>query len=323
MSFYWRPYVPVAQRRAKALEKMKKLRKKGKAIQPVEIEGKAIARSFWGKAWCDHLESFSDFSNRLPRGRTYVRNGSVCHLEIGAGRIEAIVSGSELYNISIDIKPLKPAIWKSIKKLCVGRIGSMLELLQGRLSDHVMSIVTDRKKGLMPLPGEIKLKCSCPDWAEMCKHVAAVLYGIGSRLDSLPDMLFTLRGVDANELISADIALPASDAALTGKTIAEDKLSDIFGIDMDITSGKRNNLRRTVATIGKTKPPSDLPTIQPTGKSVKKMRKQLGFSVYQFAKRLAVSSAIVYRLEKTSGRLNLQSRILRALAALHQQIASK
>jgi len=199
----------------------------------------------------------------------------------------------------------------------------MLELLQGRLSDHVMSIVTDRKKGLMPLPGEIKLKCSCPDWAEMCKHVAAVLYGIGSRLDSLPDMLFTLRCVDANELISADIALPASDAALTGKTIAEDKLSDIFGIDMDITSGKRNNLRRTVATIGKTKPPSDLPTIQPTGKSVKKMRKQLGFSVYQFAKRLAVSSAIVYRWEKTSGRLNLQSRILRALAALHQQIASK
>ena len=185
MSYYgWRPYVSVAQRRAKALRKMEKLRKQGRNIQPVEVEGRTIARSFWGKAWCEHLESFSDFENRLPRGRTYVRNGSVCHLAIEAGRIEAMVSGSELYKVTIKIKPLKPAVWKAIKKQCSGQIGSMLELLQGRLSDHVMSIVTDRKKGLLPLPGQIELGCNCPDWAVMCKHVSAVLYGIGNRLDS-------------------------------------------------------------------------------------------------------------------------------------------
>ncbi len=234
MSFYgWRPYVPVAQRRAKAQKKMEMLRKQGKNIQPVEVEGRTIARSFWGKAWCEHLESFSDFENRLPRGRTYVRNGSVCHLAIEAGRIEAMVSGSELYKVTIKIKPLESAVWKAIKKQCSGQIGSMLELLQGGLSDHVMSIVTDRSKGLLPLPGQIELNCSCPDWAEMCKHVAAVLYGVGNRLDRQPELLFKLRDVDANELISGDISLPVS-AAGAGKTIAEDQIAGIFGVDIDL-----------------------------------------------------------------------------------------
>jgi len=228
---FWAPYVSVAKRRAKARRKMEKLRKKGKDIQPVEIEGRTIARSFWGKGWCDHLESFSDFENRLPRGRTYVRNGSVCHLAIHPGRIEAIVSGSELYNISINIKKLKPAIWKSVKKQCSGRIGSMLELLQGKLSDHVMTVVTDRAQGLFPQPREIELRCNCPDWATMCKHVAAVLYGVGSRLDSRPELLFLLRDVDAQELISTEMTVPS--AAKTGDVIDADRLGDIFGIDLD------------------------------------------------------------------------------------------
>ncbi|MFQ5502057.1 MAG: helix-turn-helix domain-containing protein [Phycisphaerae bacterium] len=229
----WAPYVPVAQRRANALREMAILRKKGKNIQPVQIEGRKIAQSFWGKGWCDHLESFSDFENRLPRGRTYVRNGSVCHLDVQPGRIEAIVSGSELYNIRIDIKKLKPAVWKTVKKNCSGRIGSMLELLQGRLSDQVMTVVTDRRQGLFPQPREIKLSCDCPDWAVMCKHVAAVLYGIGSRLDSRPDLLFILRGVDAQELISTEIAVPAGVAS--SDALADDQLGEIFGIDLDVT----------------------------------------------------------------------------------------
>ena len=190
---FWAPYVPVAQRHANAMYEMSKLRKKGKDIQPVRIEGRTIARSFWGKGWCDHLESFSDFANRLPRGRTYVRNGSVCHLDMRPGRIDAIVSGSELYNIRINIEKLKPAAWKTVKKKCSGRIGSMLELLQGRLSDQVMTVVTDRKQGLFPQPREIQLSCDCPDWAVMCKHVAAALYGVGSRLDSRPELLFLLQ----------------------------------------------------------------------------------------------------------------------------------
>jgi uncharacterized Zn finger protein len=240
MSYYsygWRPYVPVAQRRAKAYHKMQKLKKQGHNIQPVDIEGRAIAKSFWGKAWCEHLESFSDFKNRLPRGRTYVRNGSVCHLDIDTGLIEAFVIGSELYKIKINIKPLKSSVWDSIKKQCTGKIGSILELLQGKLSDHVMSVVTHRDKGLMPHPDEIKLNCSCPDWATMCKHVAAVLYGIGSRLDSQPELLFKLRGVDANELITVGIALPDA-GAVVAKTIADDQLAGIFDIDLENDSGQ-------------------------------------------------------------------------------------
>ena len=124
---FWGRYVPVSERRTKAQREMNKLRKKGKDIQPVEIEGRTIARSFWGKGWCNHLESFSDYANRLPRGRTYVRNGSVCHLAIQPGRIEAVVSGSELYNIVIQIKALETATCKSIQAKCSGQIGSMLE----------------------------------------------------------------------------------------------------------------------------------------------------------------------------------------------------
>ena len=260
----WRRYVPVAARRAKALREMNKLRKKGKDIQPIEIEGRTIARSFWGKRWCEHLESFSDYANRLPRGRTYVRNGSVCHLAIQPGRIDAIVSGSELYDVTIRIDKLKASVWKSVKTRCSGQIGSMLELLQGKLSQQVMGVVTDRDRGLFPKPGEIKLDCSCPDWATMCKHVASVLYGVGSRLDDRPESLFLLRGVDTAELIATEMALPGD--AASDDALADDALAGIFGIDLDtgvdtdISSGDtsppapkapakpRKQVRRRVAT---------------------------------------------------------------------------
>ena len=210
---------------------MNKLRKKGKDVQPIEIEGRAIARSFWGKRWCEHLESFSDYANRLPRGRTYVRNGSVCHLAIRTGRIDAIVSGSELYDVTIRIDKLKAAIWKSVKSRCSGQIGSMLELLQGKLSRQVMSVVTDRERGLFPKPDEIRFDCTCPDWASMCKHVASVLYGVGSRLDDRPESLFLLRGVDTEELIATEMTLPGD--AATDDVLADDALAGIFGIDLD------------------------------------------------------------------------------------------
>ena len=235
----WGRYVPVAERRARARREMDKLHKKGQDIQPVNLDGRTIARSFWGKGWCDHLESFSDYANRLPRGRTYVRNGSVCHLDIRPGRVDAIVSGSELYRIVIHIKELQAATWTSIKDKCAGHIGSMLELLQGKLSDQVMAIVTNRLNGLFPQPGEMELDCSCPDWATMCKHVAAVLYGVGSRLDSRPELLFLLRGVDAQELIAAEMALPDAAAGAAGDTLADDQLGAIFGIDLDTETDAR------------------------------------------------------------------------------------
>ena len=227
----WRKYVPVATRLARARREMAKLRKKGKDVQPIEIEGRTIARSFWGKRWCEHLESFSDYANRLPRGRTYVRNGSVCHLAIQPGRIDAIVAGSELYDVTIRIDKLKAAVWKSVKSRCAGQIGSMLELLQGKLSQQVMSVVTDRERGLFPKPGAIGFDCSCPDWATMCKHVASVLYGVGSRLDDRPESLFLLRGVDTAELIATEMTLPGDVA--TDDVLADDALAGIFGIDLD------------------------------------------------------------------------------------------
>ena len=206
-----------------------------KTMRPIRIEGRLIARSFWGKRWCAHLESFSDYANRLPRGRTYARSGSIGHLEIDEGRIEATVHGSRArpYRVSIRVKPLPAATWKAIRSACSGQIGSILELLRGSLSDQVMAVVSDPDRGLFPKPRQIELECSCPDWANMCKHVAAVLYGVGNRLDDSPELLFRLRGVDPAELINAETVLPEGAAAAGADTLAEDQLGDIFGIDLD------------------------------------------------------------------------------------------
>ena len=231
----FRPYVSVAERRRKAERQMAKLAKKGKVIQPVQLEGRTIARTFWGKAWCDNLESYMDYANRLPRGRTYVRNGSVVHLDIRPGEIEAQVSGSELYRVNIHIAPAAQTKWQKLCQECSGAIGSLVELLQGRFSDHVMGIITRKETGLFPAPAEIKLKCSCPDWATMCKHVAAVLYGVGARLDQNPELLFTLRSVKHEELITqaATGADLAGKGAAAGPELAESEISEVFGIELD------------------------------------------------------------------------------------------
>lgn len=231
----WAPYVPVAERRRRAKKKMDALRKKGIDIQPIEIEGRQIARTFWGKAWCNHLESFSDFENRLPRGRTYVRNGSVCHLAISKGTIEAKVFGSELYTVKINIEKLPAKKWNAIKGKCSGQIGSLIELLQGKLSDHIMGVVTDQQEGMFPLPDEISLKCSCPDYAVMCKHVAAVLYGVGARLDTKPELLFTLRGVNHEDMIQADAEKAVASVASRGKSkrLKASEIGDVFGIEIE------------------------------------------------------------------------------------------
>src|SRR5262249_60375358 len=122
----------------------------------------------------------------MPRGRTYVRNGSVVDLQVAKGKVTAMVAGTELYKIEITIAPVKSTHWKSICQDCAGSIDSLVELLQGRLAKNVMDRVCRETDGLFPAPSEIKLSCSCPDWADMCKHVAAALYGIGARLDARP-----------------------------------------------------------------------------------------------------------------------------------------
>jgi uncharacterized Zn finger protein len=230
----YKPYVSVAQRQAKAKRHAAGLAKKGQACCPIHIEGLKIAKTFWGKAWCDHLESYSDFSNRLPRGRTYVRNGSVIDLQIAPGKVRAIVCGSDIYNVKIDIKPLAAPAWKGIKGQCAGQISSLVELLQGKLSKGVMEIITCKDKGMFPAPVEISLDCSCPDWADMCKHVAAVLYGVGARLDEQPELLFTLRGVDHLDLIeqAGQTPLGATDGSRDRQTLAAGDLADVFGIEL-------------------------------------------------------------------------------------------
>ena len=230
----FRPYVPMAQRRAKAMRRLEKLAKKGQKISSVEITGRTIATTFWGKAWCDNLESYSDYSNRLPRGRTYARNGSVVHLQIDPGKVTSLVSGSELYRITIDVKPLGAATWKAVKTKCSQQIGSLVELLQGKLSKGVMEIVTTHHGGLFPAPKEIEMSCSCPDWAGMCKHVAATLYGVGNRLDHQPELLFALRQVDPMELIAqAGSSVIKKPATGKRKIIAANDLADVFGIEFD------------------------------------------------------------------------------------------
>ena len=244
----WPRYVPVAERKEKARKQAEKLRKKGDSLSPVVIAGRTIAATFWGKAWCQNLEQYGDYENRIPRGRAYVRNGSVLDLKIGTARVDALVSGSHLYSVAIEIRPLKAQVWKGAKKACTGRIGSLLELLQGKLSREVMEIVTSPRTGLFPEPAEISFRCSCPDWASMCKHVAAVLYGVGARLDREPELLFRLRDVDHRELIAApDAADLTASPETQEKIIAEDELAGIFGIEID----QRPAGRRASPTIPK------------------------------------------------------------------------
>jgi len=265
--FGWQPYVPVAERRRQAERKLAKLKKKGQAVAPVTIEGRTIAATFWGKSWCTNLERYSDYENRIPRGRSYVRNGSVLDLQITEGEITAMVAGSALYKIKIAIAPVKAARWKAICRDCAGTIDSLVELLQGRLAKGVMDRVCREGDGLFPSPTEIKLSCSCPDWADMCKHVAAALYGVGARLDQKPQLLFVLRGVDENELIAGagqDLTLTKA-APSAAKMLDDGDVAALFGLEMAepansdrpaLTASKPPRQRKTgraVTTVGEKK----------------------------------------------------------------------
>jgi uncharacterized Zn finger protein len=232
--FEWPSYVPVAEKRRQAERKLAKLKKKGQSVAPVKIEGRTIAKTFWGESWCTNLERYSDYTTRVPRGRTYVRNGSVLDLQIAKGEVVAMVAGSSLYKIKITIAPVKAARWKAICRDCAGAIDSLIELLQGRLAKGIMDRVCREGDGLFPSPEEIKLSCSCPDWADMCKHVAAALYGVGARLDETPQLLFVLRGVDENELLAnagQDLALTRT-APIAAKILDDSDVAALFGLEM-------------------------------------------------------------------------------------------
>ncbi|MDR1395887.1 MAG: SWIM zinc finger family protein, partial [Deltaproteobacteria bacterium] len=227
-----RKYVPVHQRRAKAKRLAGELAKEGQILQPVRISGRKVAESFWGQRWCSHFDGMADFANRLPRGRSYVMNDAVTHLEISEGRISALVSGSDMYKVEMTVKPLPPEKWENIKTLCRGRITALVDLLCGRISEDVMSVVSHPQEGLFPLAREITYNCSCPDWASLCKHVAAVFYGVGNRLDSSPELLFLLRGVDPAELLEAGMEHLSQEGASEGSLAGVD-LGAMFGVDLE------------------------------------------------------------------------------------------
>ena len=235
MYYEWKPYVSVANKLANARKYAERIAKKeGRKLLPVKVSGRKLTTTFWGQAWCDNLDQYSDFGNRLARGRRYLGNGSVVDLQMRSGRIEAIVAGSETYKVSIKIKTLPAKTWKSLRQDCSRSIHSLIDLLQGRFDEGVMRRMALANGGLFPHPTEIDMDCSCPDYARVCKHIAAVIYGVGVRLDVSPEMLFTLRSVDHSELISQAVAAENLDQSLTSASnaLAGSDLGELFGIDL-------------------------------------------------------------------------------------------
>ena len=242
----WKPYVSAAERRKKAERAAAKATKRGADLSPVASCRGAVAKTFWGKAWCQNLEHYSDFANRLPRGRTYVRNGAVIDLKVTPGEVRAQVMGSRLYKVAVSVTAVPPKHWQAIGSDCSGSIDTLVELLQGKLSKAVMERICKPGTGLFPAPKEIEFVCSCPDWASMCKHVAAVLYGVGARLDEQPELIFSLRRVDAKDLVShAGASLPkAAKRPAAGRVLDDALLADVFGIEMADASPTKAAARR-------------------------------------------------------------------------------
>ena len=232
------PYVSVAEKAARAERKRRQLEKKGQQLDPVCLNGRAIARSWWGQAWCRNLESYADYSNRIGRGRSYLRCGAVLDLKIEETRVTALVQGSrsQPYKVAIRIAALAKTAWERIRSDCAGKIDSLQALLAGEFPQDLAALFAVQKRGLFPAPAEIKFDCSCPDWASMCKHVAAALYGVGARLDRAPELFFVLRGVSVEELVGGAVKATArrfiDQRPVDGaQVIAEDRLSDLFGIN--------------------------------------------------------------------------------------------
>jgi uncharacterized Zn finger protein len=233
----YKPYKPVAEKKADAQKKLAKLKKKNPDISPIIIEGRKIAVTWWGIAWNENLESYADYANRIGRGRSYVKNGMVLDLQIGPGVINAKVSGSRKtpYDVLIRIDKLSEERWKAIVEQCSRRIAGISDLVEGKFPEDLAQIFLKQGSGLFPSPREIHLGCSCPDWAEMCKHVAAVLYGVGARLDSDPMLFFTLRSIDFSELLKKSVeekinSMLKNAGRKSARTIDDADIAELFGL---------------------------------------------------------------------------------------------
>ncbi len=347
MRYGWRTYVPVGQKLSKARKLAAKVAKKQKrATQPIAITGRTIAKSFWGKAWCDHLESLSDYANRLPRGRTYVRNGSVVDLVIQPGVVNAIVAGSAPYKVAISVKKLDKKSWSDIKRDCSSSIDSLIDLLGGRLSDGVMQRLIDAKSGCFPAARQISMSCSCPDWSACCKHIAATMYAIGSRLDAEPELLFLLRGVNQEELIGQAVSkenLSQELAAGSGDLGGED-LGELFGIELDSDSDSKPKMtakRKKSKATARTKKPRPKKTAgrKPTGKktgkrvakaaskkTAKKARRKVTGKTVRTKSTVAVTSAKKKTAKKKASKKKAskkKARVTKKKRAVKKKVAAK
>ncbi len=350
---HWYPrYVPVDAQRARTVSEMNRLVASGVKVQPVELRGRTLASSFWGRRWCEHVESFSEYAARLAHGRAYLRNGSVCHLSIEPGGVDALVIGSALHHVAVRIRRLESAAWMAIRTACAGRVGSLLELREGRLSEELSEVFTDRDSGLFPHAGDIVASCDCGDTTTMCKHAAAVLSGIGRRLDERPELLFLLRGVDETELIVREAARSrdtvaagsvesvAANGAATSNAVesravnttgpAESKAFPADASRSIPTATASRPVKKTLtwrdpirAGARRRSTPSDLADeaggFAPTGELVADLRAQCGCPVAEFAALIQVTPTTVRRWEATRGALNLHAAPWEALRSLYQE----
>ncbi len=288
MNYWGYPrYVSVGEKKQNSKKKLEQLRKKNNDIEPVIIEGRTLAHTWWGKAWNNNLEGYADYSNRIGRGRSYVRCGCVLDLKISEGRVQSLVMGSETkpYSVVVNIKALEKSVWGKIKNVCEGKLGSLQELLLGKFPKALNAIFTAHGNGLFPSPKEIGFSCSCPDWASMCKHVAATLYGVGARLDKDPNLFFALRKIEINDLISETVKGKAKELLTKAKKkssrIIEDQdLSSVFGIELDSDSKPAKKIKAKATQKEKTlkakKHPLETKTIsmkKPVKKVVKSVSK--------------------------------------------------
>ncbi|MDD4098217.1 MAG: helix-turn-helix domain-containing protein [Lentisphaeria bacterium] len=305
--WYYPPYVSVAQKKQRNARMAQDL--DDQDLEPVRVAGRVIAKTFWGKAWCQNVESYHDYINRLPRGRSYLRCGSVIDLKIALGKVTALVTGSRPrpYEITIDIKPLAPERWEALKKKCVGRISSLMSLIQGRLPPEILSEFCSQSQGLFPAPREMTMTCSCPDIAGLCKHLAAVLYGIGARLDENPKLFFTLRGLDENELIGGDMV--DSLTAGTSSEIGTDDLAGVFGVEFDDLPDIKPSAGADAASGAAAV--VDAPVSAPrewTPAALRAMRKSIMMTQAELGRLLGVSAALVSALEGGRAKLSPSAR---------------
>lgn len=230
----WYQYESSNERKARGQQDLARRCKQGEELVSLVVPqgSRKLVSTFWGKAWCQHLEKYKDYEYRLPRGRSYLRQGLVYNLSVEAGLVTAQVLGSSMYEVSVQIAPLPAEAWAGMQAACAGQVGSLLDLLSGNLGAGVMEVICDRDKGIFPAPKEIKMSCTCPDWADMCKHVAAVMYGVGVKFDTDGALFFRLRQVDPADLLAAGAQELLSSSEGAGDGLSGEDLSALFGIEL-------------------------------------------------------------------------------------------